>query len=93
MDQAPYAREIVSTVLGNTKLKSGTKHSIPLPAGTEFEGSLVTETPFDIKALSAAELKYGFKFHSCVASCILDFGRCIRVSDHNLLRMWTTNKG
>jgi hypothetical protein len=63
----PHTREIVSTVLGkdwDTKLKSGTKHSIPLPAGTEFEASLVTGTPFDIKTLVAAELKYGFKFRS-----------------------------
>jgi hypothetical protein len=67
MDQTPYAREIVYTVLGkdwDTKLKSGTKHSIPLPAGTEFEASLVTETPFDLNTLTAAELKYGFRFRS-----------------------------
>jgi hypothetical protein len=37
IDQSPYAREIVGSVLGkdwDTKLKPGTKHSIPLPAGT-----------------------------------------------------------
>jgi hypothetical protein len=67
IDQTPYAREIMASVLGkdwNTKLKSGVKHSSPLPAGTKFEASLVTETPFDVHALSAAEQKYGFKFRS-----------------------------
>jgi hypothetical protein len=42
-DQTPYAREIVGSLLGkdwDTKLVFGVKHSIPLPAGTEFEASL-----------------------------------------------------
>jgi hypothetical protein len=68
IDQASYAKEIVTSVLGkdwDTKLKPGSKHSIPLPAGTVFEATLVNETPFDAKALwSLAELKYGFKFRS-----------------------------
>jgi hypothetical protein len=63
----PYAREIMVSVLGkdwDSKLKSGTKHSISFPAGTEFEASLVTETPFNVLALNAPEQKYRFKFHS-----------------------------
>jgi hypothetical protein len=67
IDQSPYARELVGSVLGkdwDTKLQSGTKHSIPLPAGSEFEASLVTETPFDVQALSAAEQKFGFQYRS-----------------------------
>jgi hypothetical protein len=68
IDQAPYASELlVATVLGKdwpTDLKTGTKHSIPLPAGTEYEASLVTATPFDLPELKAAELRWGFKFRS-----------------------------
>jgi hypothetical protein len=67
IDQAPYAQEIMASVLGkdwDTKLKSGTKHSISLPTGTEFEASLVTETPFDVINLSVTEQKYSFKFRS-----------------------------
>jgi hypothetical protein len=67
IDQAPQAKEIVASVLGKdweTKHKPGSKHSIPLPAGTAFEATLVNEVPFDIKALTSAELKYGFKFRS-----------------------------
>jgi hypothetical protein len=67
IDQAPYATEIVASVLGkdwDRKLKPGVKHSIPLPAGTDFEASLVSEIPFDAPSLKAAELKYGFKYRS-----------------------------
>jgi hypothetical protein len=63
IDQAPQAKEVDASVLGKdweTRLKPGFKHSIPLPAGTAFKATLVNETPFDIKALSVAEQKYGF---------------------------------
>ena len=71
IDQTPYAKEIVASVLGkdwDTKLPPGTKHSIPLPAGTEFEASLASETPFDIAALAAAEQKFGFKYRSVLCA-------------------------
>jgi hypothetical protein len=67
IDQAPYATEVVASVLGkdwSTGLKTGLKHSIPLPAGSEYEAALVNKTPFDAPSLAAAELKYGFKYRS-----------------------------
>ena len=68
IDQAPYATEIVAPVLRKdwaTRLKPGVKHSIPLPAGTEYEASLATETNiFDLPALIAAGQKCGFKYRS-----------------------------
>ena len=58
--------KIVTSVLGkdwSTHLKPGVKNSIPLP-GTEYEAALVTENPFNLPALIAAEQKYGFKYCS-----------------------------
>jgi hypothetical protein len=45
----------------------------PLPAGTA-ESNVQNETPFDIKALSAAEQKYGFKFRSIPLWFDVSFG-------------------
>jgi hypothetical protein len=57
IDQAPCATEVVASVLGkdwSTRLKTGLKHSIPLPAGSEHEAALlVNKTPFD--ALSSVQ--------------------------------------
>ena len=66
--QAPYATEIVASVLSKdwaTRLKSGVKHSILLPAGTEYKAALVAERSFDLPCLTTAKHKYGFKSILC----------------------------
>jgi hypothetical protein len=67
INQASYAKEIVASVFGKdweTKLQPGSKHSIPFPAGTAFEASLVNKVPFDVKGLLAAKRKCGFIYRS-----------------------------
>ena len=81
IDQAPYATGIIASILGKdwtTRYEPGVKPSIPFHhTGTEYEAALVTETPFDLPALIAAEIKYGFKYRSILysaVSCILIYG-------------------
>jgi hypothetical protein len=79
IDEASYAKQIVASVLGkdwDTKLApAGFKHSIPLPASTQFEATLVNEAPFDAKELVAAQLRYGFKFRSILCGLMHLLGR------------------
>jgi hypothetical protein len=67
LDQIPYAKEIVATILGpewETKHPNGKGHSSPMPAGTDFEKKLVECVPLDSDETKKIELRFGFKYRS-----------------------------